>query len=98
MTLQDILEYEITKPENTTHHLHVVFTTLCFPFVNYKPQSFSNKLVLFHADTTASMNLFYWIVYLDSHDIGHRVVYDVSPMEPDGLSHGHWTQMQGDDF
>ena len=41
-------------------------------------------------------------------DIGHRckemtfnlyrVVYDVSPMEPDGLSHGHWTQMQGDDF
>ena len=31
-------------------------------------------------------------------DIGHRVVYGVSPMEPDGLSHGHRTQMQGDDF
>ena len=28
----------------------------------------------------------------------YRVVYGVSPMEPDGLSHGHWTQMQGDDF
>ena len=27
----------------------------------------------------------------------YRVVYGVSPMEPDGLSHGHWTQMQGDD-
>ena len=22
----------------------------------------------------------------------YRLVYDVSPMEPDGLSHGHWTQ------
>ena len=28
----------------------------------------------------------------------HPLFYDVSPMEPDGLSHGHWTQMQGDDF